>query len=49
MSALATAGTPAGQKALVMIPRRGHNDVSLEDSYWSALAGFVAQLFAAKS
>src|SRR4029079_11329235 len=43
MSALATAGTPAGQKALVMVPRRGHNDVSLEDSYWSALAGFVRQ------
>lgn len=48
MSALATAGTPAGQKALVVVPRRGHNDVSLEDSYWSALAGFVAQLPAAK-
>jgi alpha-beta hydrolase superfamily lysophospholipase len=44
MSALATAGTPAGQKALVMVPRRGHNDVSLEDSYWSSLGGFIAQL-----
>jgi alpha-beta hydrolase superfamily lysophospholipase len=44
MSALATAGSSAGDKALVIVPRRGHNDVSLEDSYWSALAGFVAQV-----
>jgi alpha-beta hydrolase superfamily lysophospholipase len=44
MSALATAGSTAGDKALVIVPRRGHNDVSLEDSYWSALAGFVAQV-----
>jgi pimeloyl-ACP methyl ester carboxylesterase len=48
MSALATAGSTAGDKALVIVPRRGHNDVSLEDSYWSALAGFVAQLPAAR-
>jgi len=44
MSVLATAGSTAGDKALVIVPRRGHNDVSLEDSYWSALAGFIAQV-----
>ena len=27
---------------------RGHNDLSLEDSYWSALAGFVAQVAASR-
>ena len=43
MAALAHAGSIAGDKALVIVPRRGHNDVSLEASYWSALAGFVAQ------
>jgi pimeloyl-ACP methyl ester carboxylesterase len=48
MSALATAGSTAGDKALVIVPRRGHNDVSLEDSYWSALGAFVAQLRAAR-
>jgi uncharacterized protein len=49
MSALATAGSTAGDKALVIVPRRGHNDVSLEDSYWSALGAFVAQLLAART
>jgi len=42
-SALAAAGTAAADKALVMVPRRGHNDLSGEDSYWRALAGFVAR------
>jgi len=49
MSALATAGSTAGDKALVIVPRRGHNDVSLEDSDWSALAGFVAQVLTPRS
>jgi len=42
-SALAAAGTAAADKALVLVPRRGHNDLSGEDSYWRALAGFVAR------
>ena len=49
MSTLATAGSMAGDKALVIVPRRGHNDVSLEDSYWSALAGFIAQVPTARN
>ena len=41
-SAHAAAGATEADKALVMVPRRGHNDLSGEDSYWRALAGFVA-------
>jgi hypothetical protein len=42
-SALAAAGTAAADKALVLVPRRGHNDLSGEDSYWRALAEFVTR------
>jgi alpha-beta hydrolase superfamily lysophospholipase len=42
-SALAAAGAAEADKALVVVPRRGHNDVSGGDSYWSALAAFVAR------
>ena len=41
-TALATAGSAV--KQLVVIPRRGHNDISHADPYWSALAGFLATL-----
>ena len=43
----ATAGTAEADKALVVVPRRGHNDVSAGDKYWSALAEFIARLRAA--
>jgi pimeloyl-ACP methyl ester carboxylesterase len=42
-AALAAAATPDADKTLVMIPRRGHNDVSAASSYWTALAAFVAR------
>jgi len=42
-AALAVAGTADADKALVVVPRRGHNDVSLGDNYWTALAAFVAR------
>jgi len=35
----AAAGSP--RKQLVLIPDRGHNDVSYSDVYWDALAAFV--------
>ena len=43
-SAHAAAGAAEADKALVMVPRRGHNDVSGGDNYWTALAEFVARL-----
>jgi len=43
-SALAAAATAEADKSLVMIPRRGHNDVSAADSYWTALAAFIARV-----
>lgn len=48
-SALAAAGTAVADKALVVVPRRGHNDVSNADHYWDALASFVARLSSARS
>ena len=42
-AALANAGTADADKALVVVPMRGHNDVSRGDSYWTALARFVAR------
>ena len=36
------AGTP--DKELVVVPERGHNDLSLSPDYWDALAAFVARL-----
>lgn len=42
VAALAAAGS--ADKQLVTIPRRGHNDVSLADAYWDALARFLARV-----
>ncbi len=42
-SAHVAAGTAEADKQLVMVPRRGHNDVSGGDNYWSALAEFVTR------
>ena len=39
---LAAAGTT--DKQLVMIPGRGHNDVSHHARYWEALAAFVTRI-----
>jgi fermentation-respiration switch protein FrsA (DUF1100 family) len=39
---LATAG--GKDKRLVLVPDRGHNDVSLSDIYWRALAEFISQI-----
>lgn len=47
-SALGAAGTAAADKALVVVPGRGHNDVSGGDRYWSALAAFVARRSSAR-
>ena len=41
-TALATAGSAA--KQLVVVPRRGHNDISHADAYWTALAAFLSTL-----
>jgi alpha-beta hydrolase superfamily lysophospholipase len=41
-AALAAAGTAAAEKSLVIVPERGHNDISSGDRYWTALAAFVA-------
>jgi len=43
-SALAAAGAAEADKQLVMVPRRGHNDVSGGDNYWSALAEFILRI-----
>jgi fermentation-respiration switch protein FrsA (DUF1100 family) len=48
-SALTAAGTAIADKALVVVPGRGHNDVSNAGPYWDALAGFVARRSAATS
>jgi alpha-beta hydrolase superfamily lysophospholipase len=39
---LAAAG--GSDKRLVLVPDRGHNDVSLSDVYWRALAEFIARI-----
>ncbi|MBA3393684.1 MAG: alpha/beta fold hydrolase [Deltaproteobacteria bacterium] len=39
---LAAAGS--ADKRLVMIAGRGHNDISFADTYWGALADFIARL-----
>jgi len=44
-AALAAAGSR--DKQLVVIPARGHNDVSGAAAYWTALAAFVARVTAA--
>ncbi|MDP2345364.1 MAG: alpha/beta hydrolase [Deltaproteobacteria bacterium] len=31
-------------KQLVLVPRRGHNDVSLSDVYWKSMGAFVSRL-----
>jgi len=36
--------SPAKDKALTIVPDRGHNDVSLHPVYWTALAAFVARV-----
>jgi pimeloyl-ACP methyl ester carboxylesterase len=41
-ASLAAAGTD--DKRLLLIPGHGHNDVSLEPSYWRALASFVQRV-----
>jgi pimeloyl-ACP methyl ester carboxylesterase len=38
------AATAAASRQLVFVPRRGHNDVSLGDEYWAALADFVGHV-----
>jgi alpha-beta hydrolase superfamily lysophospholipase len=43
-SAHAAAGAAEADKALVLVPRRGHNDISAGANYWTALAEFVARL-----
>ena len=43
-AAFDAAGAEAAQKELVLVPRRGHNDLSLDPAYWTALARFVARL-----
>jgi len=48
-SALAAAGAAEADKALVMVPRRGHNDVSSGYNYRSALAEFVARIDSRRS
>jgi alpha-beta hydrolase superfamily lysophospholipase len=45
-AALAAAGAAEAEKTLAIIPGRGHNDVSLGDGYWAALAGFIARVAA---
>ena len=47
-SALAAAGTDGADKALVVVPGRGHNDVSRADLYWEALEGFIARISPAR-
>ena len=42
-AALVCAGTADADKTLVVVPTRGHNDVSRGDNYWAALAAFVAR------
>ena len=42
-SAHAAAGAAEADKVLVIVPRRGHNDVSSGDNYWRALAELVAR------
>jgi hypothetical protein len=39
---LAAAGT--AEKELVMIPDRGHNDVSFSDLYWRSVAAFITRV-----
>jgi uncharacterized protein len=43
-AALASAGAAEADKSLVVVPRRGHNDVSSGDNYWTAIAELVARL-----
>lgn len=43
-AAFAAAGTAAAGKALAVVHRRGHNDVSTGDNYWPALADFAAKV-----
>lgn len=45
-TALAAAGAPAAARSLVVVPQRGHNDVSLGEAYWTALSSFVASVTA---
>jgi len=40
-AAAAHAAAGAADKQLVLIPGRGHNDVSAADAYWAALGGFL--------
>lgn len=45
-AAVAAAGAAAADKALVMVPGRGHNDISGGPGYWAAIAGFVRRVAA---
>jgi uncharacterized protein len=40
-TAMASAGTADGEKTLIVVPRRGHNDISLGVNYWPAIIDFV--------
>ena len=43
-AAFAAAGTADGDKGLTIVPRRGHNDVSAGEVYWTALTAFLARV-----
>jgi alpha-beta hydrolase superfamily lysophospholipase len=43
-AAFAAAGTPVPGKSLVLVPGRGHNDLSGSPTYWTALADFIAHI-----
>jgi len=46
-AACAAAGAADGDKLLTIVPRRGHNDVSAGEVYWTALTEFLARVGAA--
>lgn len=43
-AAHASAGAAEADRSLVVVPGRGHNDVSLGEGYWTAIADFLARL-----
>lgn len=43
-AALAAAGAAPADKRLVIVPRRGHNDISAGDGYWSAIGELIARV-----
>ena len=44
----AFAASTASDKTLVIVPGRGHNDLSFHPVYWGALASFVARVAATR-